>query len=121
MRDALAGGAFRESQMKRFEKLKEWFSRVRKAWTETYMKRLSTLIVYNAILWVWCSYILAWCGRYETAQMISQTAITAILGVVVTYGFKSVAENISQYGYRGKTPETPSLPIRRDDNNRDPG
>lgn len=84
------------------------------------MKRLATVIVYNAIAWVWCSYVLAWCGRIETVQILSQTAITTILGVVISYAFKSMVENISQYGWRGKNEDAGHFPIQQDENNRDP-
>lgn len=76
--------------------------RLRKAWGETYTKRITTFIILNAVCWVWCSYILAWFGRYEIAQSLSITAVTAILGVVVTNGIKSTAENVSKNGYVGK-------------------
>ena len=85
---------------KRMARARRW-ARFRKAWGETYHKRITTIIVANAILWVWCSYVLAWFGRYEIAQALSQTAITAILGVVVSYGVKSGVENISKNGYVG--------------------
>ncbi len=76
--------------------------RFRRAWGETYTKRITTFIIVNAVMWVWCSYILAWFGRYEIAQSLSITAVTSILGVVATNGIKSTAENISKNGYVGK-------------------
>ena len=81
-------------------------ARFRKAWGETYTKRITTAIIINAILWVWCSYVLAWFGRYEIAQPLSQTAVTAILGVVITNGVKSVTENVSKNGYVGRIGES---------------
>ena len=78
------------------------FARFRRAWGETYTKRITTFIILNAVLWVWCSYALAWFGRYEIAQSLSITAVTSILGVVVTNGAKSTAENVSKNGYVGK-------------------
>ena len=78
------------------------FARFRRAWGETYTKRITTFIIVNAVLWVWCSYALAWFGRYEIAQSLSITAVTSILGVVVTNGVKSTAENVSKNGYVGK-------------------
>ena len=96
-------------RLARARKAARFKNRVRKffgAWNETYMKRILTVIVLNAILWVWCSYFLAWKGRYEIAQSLSQTAVTAILGVVITYGIKSVTENVSKNGYVGKIEET---------------
>jgi len=87
-----------------FKKIKAWWGRVWTAWNETYEKRLCTFITFNAVLWAWCSYILAWFGRYEIAQPLSQTAVTTILGVVISYSVKSLSENISKYGYTGKKP-----------------
>jgi hypothetical protein len=46
--------------------------------------------------WVWCSYILAWCGRDEIAESLSKVAITEIIGVVLVYCLKSLFENISK-------------------------
>lgn len=80
-------------------------ARFKRKWGETYTKRITTFIMVNAVLWVWCSYGLALLGRYEIAQSLSQTAITAILGVVITNGAKSVTENVSKNGYVGKIVE----------------
>ena len=80
--------------------------RFRRAWGETYTKRITTFIIVNAVLWVWCSYALAWFRRYEIAQSLSITAVTSILGVVVTNEIKSTAENVSKNGYVGKIIKT---------------
>lgn len=66
------------------------------------MKNVVLIVVVNAVLWVWCSYILAFLGRYDIAESLSQTAVTSILGTMVTYGVKSAVEKISEYGYMGK-------------------
>ena len=71
-------------------------------WGETYTKRITTLIILNAVLWVWATYFLAWRGCYQIAQDLSKTAVTTILGVVVTNGIKSTVENVSKNGYTGK-------------------
>lgn len=83
-------------------KKENWFSRAAKALSETYWKRIMTVIVYNAIGWVWCSYILAWFGREQIADDLSKTALSAILGVVVAYACKSTVENVSKNGFVGK-------------------
>ena len=88
-------------QIKRLARARR-MARFKHKWGETYTKRITTFIMVNAVLWVWCSYGLALLGRYEIAQSLSQTAITAILGVVITNGAKSVTENISKNGYVGK-------------------
>lgn len=65
---------------------------------KSYTKVIVFVIVINAVLWVWCSYFLAYLGRYEIAQALSQTAITTILGTVITYCFKSLVENVNKHG-----------------------
>ena len=50
----------------------------------------------NGVLWVWCSYILAYLGRGEIAESLSKVAITEIVGVVLVYCLKSLAENLSK-------------------------
>ena len=75
------------------------------AWTETYTKRLVTLITVNAIGWVWASYVLAYLGRYQIAEALAQNVVTAIIAVVLTYSVKSLAENVSKNGYKGKQNE----------------
>ena len=63
---------------------------------KTTMKRIVWLCLGNGIAWVWCSYLLAWFGRAEIAESLSQMAITEILGVVLTYALKSLLENLSK-------------------------
>ncbi len=94
---------------KKKSRFREWFAEKRKKWNETYEKRLCTLITSNAIAWVWCSYGLALLRRYEIAQSLSQEAVRTILGVAIAYAVKSLGENISKYGYKGKQiPEPPA-------------
>ena len=64
---------------------------------KTTMKLIVWLCLGNGICWVWCSYLLAWFGRTEIAESLSQMAITEILGVVLTYAVKSLVENLSKY------------------------
>lgn len=97
------------------KKIRAWFRAVRIAWNETYEKRLCTIITHSAILWVWCSYILAWFGRYEIAQSLSQEAVRTILGVVIAYSVKSLAENVSKYGYKGKQVQGTDSPTEGED------
>lgn len=93
---------------KKKSKFRVWFAEKRKKWNETYEKRLCTLITSNSIAWVWCSYVLAWFGKPEIAQQLSAAAVSTILGVVIAYSVKSLGENISKYGYKGKQiPEPP--------------
>ena len=89
-------------RIRRARRIVRTAERFRKAWGETYMKRITTFIVLNAVGWVWSSYGLAHEGRYEIAQDLSKAAITTILGIFVTYGVKSLTENISKNGYTGR-------------------
>lgn len=62
----------------------------------TTTKAVVWLCLVNGIGWVWCSYLLAWCGRTEIAESLSRAAVTEILGVVLAYCLKSLTENISK-------------------------
>jgi hypothetical protein len=70
----------------------------KKNWLDTFTKIAVAVIIINACAWVWCSYILAYLGRYEIAEMLSQTALTAILGTFISYAVKSTVENVNKFG-----------------------
>ncbi|MBQ2767759.1 MAG: hypothetical protein IJF49_06755 [Clostridia bacterium] len=70
----------------------------KKSWLDSYTKLIVLVILINAIAWVWCSYGLAYLGRYEIAESLSQTAITTILGTVIAYCTKSTVENVNRHG-----------------------
>ena len=70
----------------------------RRSWLDTFTKLAVAVIIVNACAWVWCSYILAYLGRYEIAESLSQTALTAILGTFISYAVKSVIENVNKNG-----------------------
>ena len=42
---------------------------------KTTTKRIVWLCLVNGIAWVWCSYLLAYLGRSEIAQSLSQVAL----------------------------------------------
>lgn len=65
-----------------------------KKWTT--MKIIVLVCLVNGIAWVWCSYILAWLGKEQIAESLSQVALTEIIGVVLVYAVKSVFENLSK-------------------------
>lgn len=62
----------------------------------TTTKRVVWFCLGNGVAWVWCSYILAYLGREEIAESLSKVAITEIIGVVLVYCLKSLAENLSK-------------------------
>lgn len=65
---------------------------------DSFTKIAVMVVLVNACAWVWCSYILAYLGRYEIAESLSQTAVTAIIGTFVTYAVKSLFENVNKNG-----------------------
>lgn len=64
--------------------------------TET-CKKIVWACLINGFAWVWCSYLLAYLGREQIAESLSQVAITEIIGVVLVYCIKSLFENISKH------------------------
>jgi hypothetical protein len=60
------------------------------------MKRYVWACLINGFAWVWCSYLLAYLGREQIAESLSQVAITQIIGVILVYGVKSMVENLSK-------------------------
>ena len=65
---------------------------------KTTTKRIVWLCLGNGIAWVWCSYILAALGRAEIAESLSRAAVTEIVGVVLAYCAKALAENWNKHG-----------------------
>lgn len=60
------------------------------------MKAVVWLCLINGFAWVWCSYLLAYLGREQIAESLSQVALAEILGVVLAYALKSLVENLSK-------------------------
>lgn len=65
---------------------------------DSFTKLAVAVVLINACAWVWCSYILAYLGRFEIAESLSQTAVTAIIGTFITYAVKSAVENVNKNG-----------------------
>ncbi len=77
-----------------------------KKWTT--MKLIVAICLLNGIAMAWCSYILAFLGREQIAESLSQTAVTEIIGVVLVYALKSLFENLS------KNNHWPDKPIKNE-------
>lgn len=60
-------------------------------------KKIVYFCLINGILWVWCSYILAFMGKEVIAETLSQVALTEIIAVVLVYALKSLFENLSRH------------------------
>jgi hypothetical protein len=69
---------------------------------KTTTKKIVWFLLINGVAWVWCSYILAYLGRLEIAERLSESAVTAILGVVLVYCAKSLFEKRESFGAVGK-------------------
>jgi hypothetical protein len=72
--------------------------KAKKNWLDTFTKLAVLVIIINAVAWVWCSYGLAYLGRFEIAESLSETAIDVILGVFIAYAVKSGVENVNKHG-----------------------
>jgi len=68
---------------------------------KTTMKRVVWVCLANGIAWVWCSYLLAYLGREEIAESLSQTAVAEIIGVVLVYALKALLEKRKDFGAVG--------------------
>lgn len=78
-------------------------TRAKRTKTETPVPRrfeTAKLALWTCLLmgfaWVWCSYILAFLGKDQIAESLSQVAVTEIIGVVLAYCIKSTVENLSK-------------------------
>lgn len=60
-------------------------------------KKALIFLLVNGVLWVWCSYILAFLDKTIIAETLSQVAMTEILGVFLVYATKSLFENLSKF------------------------
>ena len=76
--------------------------RVKKKRRTPTTKKILWLCLLNGLLWVWCSYALAFLGRTEIAESLSRTAVTEIIGVVLVYCTKALFEKRKDFGEVGK-------------------
>ena len=72
-------------------------------------KKVLWVCLINGILWVWCSYILAFVGMFKDsytgasiAESLSSVAVTEIIGVVLVYCLKALFEKRKDFGSVGK-------------------
>ena len=75
----------------------------------TTTKKILWISLANGILWVWCSYVLAFVGMFQDnytgasiAESLSSVAVTEIIGVVLVYCLKSLFEKRKDFGEVGK-------------------
>lgn len=65
-------------------------------------KRIIYIVMANAVAWVWCSYLLAFLGRVEIAESLSNNAITTIIATVSLYCLKALFEKTKAFGSVGQ-------------------
>lgn len=58
---------------------------------------------------VWCSYLLAYLGRADIAESLSEKAVTEIVAVVLVYCLKSLLEKKDSFGAVGKKKATENV------------
>ena len=62
-----------------------------------YFKRLVDFLVLNGVAWVWCSYLLAYLGREQIAESLSNKSVDSVIAVAFAYAIKSLCENTLKY------------------------
>ena len=73
----------------------------KKALYATYTKSKVSLILGNAIVWVYLSYILAFLGKEDIAEQLSITVVKVIIYTFIPYLCKAFFENICKYQWNG--------------------
>ena len=60
-------------------------------------KKLIWLLTINGILWIWCSYALAWFDKIQIAESLSSNVCTVIIGQTLGYLITKTVENVFRY------------------------
>lgn len=77
-----------------------------------YFKRIVNILLANGVGWVWCSYLLAYLGREQIAETLSNNAVDSVIAVVLAYAIKSLCENTLKYNdFIKKKPTEPEETI----------
>ena len=74
--------------------------RLKKNGTTT--KRIVWVCLINGIIWVYGSYLLAYLGREQIAEGLSQVALKEIIAVVFVYALKALIEKRKDFGAVGQ-------------------
>lgn len=79
----------------------------------TTSKQLVWVYAINSVLWIWCSYVLAFMNKGQIAETLSSTVCTIVIGQLAFYLVTSTVENIFKYndifGPRMKYDPTPEI------------
>lgn len=71
---------------------------------QTTAKQLVWLFSINGILWIWCSYILAFMDKGQIAESLSSNVCTVVLGQIAFYLISKTVENVFKYNNFGGEP-----------------
>lgn len=85
--------------------------------TKEFSKLIVAWLLFNSTIWIYISYLLAFLGREDIAEVLSKTVVVEILGVMLVYALKSLFENISknnQWPDKPKNIEIDNEKINRD-------
>lgn len=83
-----------------WKQIKEWWKKHQEKKAIEYHKKLLNFIIFNSIGMMWCSYVLAWHGKTDIAESLSNTVASSIVAVVIPYLITKTIENVSKYGSR---------------------
>jgi len=64
---------------------------------DEFSKRIVYLLMINSVIWVYLSYVLAFLGREQIAENLSEKIVIQIIGVTLIYCVKSLFENLSKH------------------------
>lgn len=71
----------------------------------TTSKQLIWLFAINGVIWIWCSYVLAFLGKDQIAESLSSTVCQVIIGTVGAYLVTSTIENVFKFNtFGGRIP-----------------
>ena len=74
----------------------EWYSKHSRKLMST-SKKIIWLLTINGILWIWCTYLLAWFDKVQIAETLSSNIWTVVLGQTLGYLITSCVSAIFRY------------------------
>lgn len=74
----------------------EFYSRHSRRMINTSTK-LIWLLTINGILWIWCSYLLAWFDKVQIAESLSSNVCNVVIGQTLGYLITKTIENVFRY------------------------
>lgn len=74
----------------------EWYSKNSRKLMST-SKKVIWLLTINGIMWIWCTYLLAWFDKVQIAETLSSSICTVVLGQTLGYLITSCVSAIFRY------------------------